>query len=197
MRSRWGSHRLSNTNVVCREHPAPLAGHPTVHCCIRTAGGTQALYILTKFNHLRFEFIFTNLVKDSPRLFTTIQAGVPLQHDACLPRVWLSAAASVSPSQPCRCPPGLPPRSFEWLLARWQVLTDVPVAPHSAAIDQNLCFPCSVPGIRHHQAVQVGKCTCVLHMLSRSQHPQDSLARLYRRSSRCLKPLVPTLSHAA
>eukprot|EP00891_Asterochloris_glomerata_P008878 jgi/Astpho2/8878/e_gw1.00129.36.1_t len=40
----------------------------------RLRGGTQALYILTKFNHLRFEFIFTNLVKDSPRLFTTIQA---------------------------------------------------------------------------------------------------------------------------
>ena len=58
-------------------HPASLATHPTVHCCFRAAGGTQALYILTKFNHLRFEFIFTNLVKDSPRLFTTIQAGVP------------------------------------------------------------------------------------------------------------------------
>ena len=33
----------------------------------------QALYVLTKFNGSRFEFIFTNLVKDAPRLFTTIQ----------------------------------------------------------------------------------------------------------------------------
>lgn len=34
----------------------------------------QALYVLTKFNGSRFEFIFTNLVRNSPRLFTTIQA---------------------------------------------------------------------------------------------------------------------------
>lgn len=27
-----------------------------------------------KFNSSRFEFIFTNLVKNSPRLFTTVQA---------------------------------------------------------------------------------------------------------------------------
>ena len=29
---------------------------------------------MTKFNSARFEFIFTNLVKNSPRLFTTVQA---------------------------------------------------------------------------------------------------------------------------
>lgn len=46
---------------------------------IRTAssklrGNTQALYVMTKFNNSRFEFIFTSLVKNSPRLFTTVQA---------------------------------------------------------------------------------------------------------------------------
>jgi Bardet-Biedl syndrome 5 protein len=36
-------------------------------------GTTQALCVLAKFNS-RFEFIFTSLVKNSPRLFTTVQA---------------------------------------------------------------------------------------------------------------------------
>lgn len=40
----------------------------------RSRGTSQALYVLTKFNGSRFEFIFTNLVKNSPRLFTTVQA---------------------------------------------------------------------------------------------------------------------------
>ena len=35
---------------------------------------TQALYVMTKFNNSRFEFVFTNLVRQSPRLFTTVQA---------------------------------------------------------------------------------------------------------------------------
>ncbi|KAJ8311265.1 hypothetical protein KUTeg_011183 [Tegillarca granosa] len=34
-------------------------------------GTTEALYVLTKCNNTRFEFIFTNLVPGSPRLFTT------------------------------------------------------------------------------------------------------------------------------
>ncbi len=37
-------------------------------------GQTQALFVLTKFSNTRYEFIFTNLVKSSPRLFTTVQA---------------------------------------------------------------------------------------------------------------------------
>ena len=35
-------------------------------------GVTEALYILTKCNHTRFEFIFTNLVPETPRLFTSV-----------------------------------------------------------------------------------------------------------------------------
>lgn len=37
-------------------------------------GNCQALYVMTRFNQTRFEFIFTSLVKNSPRLFTTVQA---------------------------------------------------------------------------------------------------------------------------
>eukprot|EP00002_Diphylleia_rotans_P031467 TRINITY_DN6536_c0_g2_i3.p1 TRINITY_DN6536_c0_g2~~TRINITY_DN6536_c0_g2_i3.p1 ORF type:complete len:315 (-),score=57.19 TRINITY_DN6536_c0_g2_i3:430-1374(-) len=40
----------------------------------RLRGNTQALYVLTKFNNTRFEFIFTSLIPNSPRLFTTVQA---------------------------------------------------------------------------------------------------------------------------
>lgn len=40
----------------------------------RIRGTTQALFVLTKYNGSRFEFIFTNLVKNTPRLFTTVQA---------------------------------------------------------------------------------------------------------------------------
>jgi Bardet-Biedl syndrome 5 protein len=40
----------------------------------RLRGNTHALYVLTKFSNSRFEFVFTNLVRNSPRLFTTIQA---------------------------------------------------------------------------------------------------------------------------
>ncbi|KAK2561305.1 Bardet-Biedl syndrome 5 protein-like protein [Acropora cervicornis] len=35
-------------------------------------GQTEALYLLTRCNNTRFEFIFTNLVSGSPRLFTTV-----------------------------------------------------------------------------------------------------------------------------
>ena len=40
----------------------------------RIRGTTQALYVSTKFNNSRFEFVFTYLVQDSPRLFTTVSA---------------------------------------------------------------------------------------------------------------------------
>jgi hypothetical protein len=41
--------------------------------CWWVAGSTQALFVLTKFHTSKFEFIFTNFVRDSPRLFTSIQ----------------------------------------------------------------------------------------------------------------------------
>ena len=39
-------------------------------------GTTQALYLRTRFHQSRFEFIFTSLVKNSPRLFTSFQAVI-------------------------------------------------------------------------------------------------------------------------
>lgn len=40
----------------------------------RLRGTTQALYTNTKYNNSRFEFVFTYLIQDSPRLFTTVSA---------------------------------------------------------------------------------------------------------------------------
>jgi Bardet-Biedl syndrome 5 protein len=39
-------------------------------------GSTQALYLRTRFQQSRFEFIFTSLVKNSPRLFSSFQAVI-------------------------------------------------------------------------------------------------------------------------
>mmetsp|Transcript_66149 Transcript_66149/g.182580 ORF Transcript_66149/g.182580 Transcript_66149/m.182580 type:complete len:389 (-) Transcript_66149:182-1348(-) len=72
LRLLWISHKRTSTNLSI--------GYNTVlHINIRKAksrlrGSTQALYIMTKFGSSRFEFIFTSLVKNSPRLFTTTQA---------------------------------------------------------------------------------------------------------------------------
>ncbi|KAK3282283.1 Bardet-Biedl syndrome 5 protein [Cymbomonas tetramitiformis] len=68
----WWSHKNRRTNLS-------VGYNAIISINIRSAssrlrGSTQALYVLTKFNGSRFEFIFTNLVRNSPRLFTTIQA---------------------------------------------------------------------------------------------------------------------------
>lgn len=39
-------------------------------------GSTQALYLRTRYQQSRFEFIFTSLVKNSPRLFSSFQAVI-------------------------------------------------------------------------------------------------------------------------
>eukprot|EP01041_Mallomonas_annulata_P010263 gene10263-21412_t len=71
LRILWISHSNSRINlsiglgaiitVNIRKARSKLRGH------------TQALYVLAKYNS-RFEFVFTSLVKNSPRLFTTVQA---------------------------------------------------------------------------------------------------------------------------
>lgn len=77
---------LSVTNLrliwVCRKTPKTnlsIGFNCVVSITIRTThsqirGNTQGMYVMTKFNNSRFEFIFTSLVKNSPRLFTTVQA---------------------------------------------------------------------------------------------------------------------------
>ncbi|CAM9551618.1 unnamed protein product [Ectocarpus sp. 4 AP-2014] len=72
LRVLWISHKISRVNLSI--------GFSTVlNISIRNArsrlrGITQALCITSKYNQSRFEFVFTSLVKNSPRLFTTVQA---------------------------------------------------------------------------------------------------------------------------
>ena len=68
----WICHRNSRINLS-------IGYSAVISINIRTAssrlrGNTQALYVMTKYNNARFEFVFTNLVRQSPRLFTTVQA---------------------------------------------------------------------------------------------------------------------------
>ena len=53
-------------------------------------GRTQALCVLCKFTS-RFEFIFTSLVKNSPRLFTTVQAVMRSVFKTILSSIFISS----------------------------------------------------------------------------------------------------------
>lgn len=66
----WHSHSLPRVNLS-------VGYNCVINIMVRSAqsklrGTTDALYILTKCNNTRFEFIFTCLVPGSPRLFTTV-----------------------------------------------------------------------------------------------------------------------------
>lgn len=68
----WVAHKSSRTNLS-------IGFNTIVSISIRRArsklrGSSQALYLMTKFSGSRFEFIFTSLVQNSPRLFTTTQS---------------------------------------------------------------------------------------------------------------------------
>ncbi len=68
----WQSHRMAHTNLSIGYNCVSSISIKAVKS--RLKGSTQALYVLTKYQNSRFEFIFTSLVKNSPRLFTTVQA---------------------------------------------------------------------------------------------------------------------------
>lgn len=83
-RRRWAAlqERQVFKYIVFVVHGPSLAGigfNTVLNISIRKArsrlrGSTQALCITSKFSQSRFEFVFTSLVKNSPRLFTTVQA---------------------------------------------------------------------------------------------------------------------------
>ena len=72
LRILWVSHTKNTVNLSI--------GYDTIVAVnIRKAksklqGTTQALCVLAKFGRTRYEFVFTSLVKNSPRLFTTVMA---------------------------------------------------------------------------------------------------------------------------
>mmetsp|Transcript_5175 Transcript_5175/g.7215 ORF Transcript_5175/g.7215 Transcript_5175/m.7215 type:complete len:344 (-) Transcript_5175:92-1123(-) len=68
----WTSARSARTNLSIGFNCVASVNIRQVNSKLR--GNTQALFVMTRFNSTRFEFIFTSLVKNSPRLFTTVQA---------------------------------------------------------------------------------------------------------------------------
>jgi len=68
----WCSQRSTKTNLSVGYNCVISLNIKTASSRLR--GNTQALHVMTKYNNSRFEFIFTNLVRSSPRLFTTVQA---------------------------------------------------------------------------------------------------------------------------
>lgn len=68
----WASHKDNRVNLSIGLNCITSLSIKTVDSRLR--GKTQGLNVMTKFNTNKFEFIFTSLVKGSPRLFTTIQA---------------------------------------------------------------------------------------------------------------------------
>jgi len=71
LRILWVAHNSSKINLSIGLSTIISANIKTARSKLR--GHTQALCVLAKFQ-TRFEFIFTSLVKNSPRLFTTVQA---------------------------------------------------------------------------------------------------------------------------
>jgi Bardet-Biedl syndrome 5 protein len=75
---------ITNLRLIWHAHTTPRINLSVGFNCIlgitsKTAqsklrGTTEALFILCKFNDMRFEFIFTNLVPGSQRLFTSCMA---------------------------------------------------------------------------------------------------------------------------
>jgi Bardet-Biedl syndrome 5 protein len=71
LRILWVSHNNNKINLSVGLNTVMSANIKQAKSKLR--GHTQALCVLAKFN-TRFEFVFTSLVKNSPRLFTTIQS---------------------------------------------------------------------------------------------------------------------------
>jgi len=68
----WVSARVKSCNISIGYNT--LLSMSVRSAASRLRGNTQALYVICKHERNRFEFIFTNLHRDSPRLFSTVQA---------------------------------------------------------------------------------------------------------------------------
>merc|ERR1719161_1383268 len=72
LRLMWTSAKSARTNLSIGFNCISSVNIRLVNSKLR--GNSQAMFVMTRFNQTRFEFIFTSLVKNSPRLFTTVQA---------------------------------------------------------------------------------------------------------------------------
>jgi Bardet-Biedl syndrome 5 protein len=68
----WASHKRPKTNLSIGLNSIVKLSIKTANSRLR--GSIQALFVMCKYQKSRYEFIFTSLVRKSPRLFTTAQA---------------------------------------------------------------------------------------------------------------------------
>ncbi|KAJ4457148.1 putative Bardet-Biedl syndrome 5 protein [Paratrimastix pyriformis] len=72
LRMIWYSHKNQRTNLSIGYDCIKDLSIRSTNSMLR--GNAQGLFVLGKFDNNKYEFIFTNCVKGSPRLFTTVQA---------------------------------------------------------------------------------------------------------------------------
>ena len=97
LRLLWASHKDTRTNLSIGYSCLTSTNIKRVHSKLR--GNVSALHLLTKFKNSRFEFIFTSLVKASPRLFTTALAIVRAYRTTSLYRDLKLRGAIIKESQ--------------------------------------------------------------------------------------------------
>eukprot|EP00949_MAST-11_sp_MAST-11-sp1_P004391 g4391.t1 len=68
----WASHKQPSTNLSIGLNCITSISIKSARSQLK--GSTQALFVMTRHANSRFEFVFTSLVKQSPRMFTTVQA---------------------------------------------------------------------------------------------------------------------------
>ena len=68
----WVCHKFPATNLSIGLNC--ITSITTKQASSRLKGASQGLFVMTKYQTSRFEFVFTTLVKNSPRMFTTVQA---------------------------------------------------------------------------------------------------------------------------
>ena len=96
----WVSHKKAKTNLSIGFQC--VIGVSIKKAKSRMRGQTSALFLMTKFTNSRFEFIFTSLVTNSPRLFTTVQSVLRAYESTKLYRD-LKLRGSIMKNQKVRC----------------------------------------------------------------------------------------------
>ncbi|CAD7948221.1 unnamed protein product [Amoebophrya sp. A120] len=102
LRILWTSAKSARTNLSIGFSCVTNVNIKLVNSRLR--GNTQALFVMTRFNNTRFEFIFTSLVRNSPRLFTTTQAVFKAYESTKLYRDLKLRGAIISNKELCLLP---------------------------------------------------------------------------------------------
>eukprot|EP00392_Amoebophrya_sp_AT5.2_P011561 g11640.t1 len=119
LRLLWTSAKSARTNLSIGFSCVTSINIKLVNSRLR--GNTQALFVMTRFNNTRFEFIFTSLVRNSPRLFTTCQAVFKAYESTKLYRDLKLRGAIIANKELCLLPQE---QVFEKVNGIWNLSSD-------------------------------------------------------------------------